>query len=210
LIGLVFIVVKSWPRTSSLETMDSPSPTQPVQAAMSQASVPSSAVAPAQAVPENTAPTPSPEPVAAPAPAENTQISAGDDSAAPGDTWRDASTGLIWSKKDNGKVLVGSWQAAKNYCETLELDNTTGWRLPTYGELNSVRKGASLGRIHVGRNGAFFWSATVGNDSLAALANQVSIESVGIIFTGGRGGRSTMPLEGPDDKTFTHALCVHD
>lgn len=46
---------------------------------------------------------------------------------------QDESTGLLWQRTDDGQTR--SWADALAYCNSLELDGKTGWRLPTAKEL---------------------------------------------------------------------------
>mmetsp|Transcript_17076 Transcript_17076/g.22554 ORF Transcript_17076/g.22554 Transcript_17076/m.22554 type:complete len:447 (-) Transcript_17076:352-1692(-) len=49
----------------------------------------------------------------------------------------DASTGLVWMKEDSGGSGM-VWEDALNYCEDLEVDGYTDWRLPNAKELQSI------------------------------------------------------------------------
>jgi serine/threonine protein kinase len=51
-------------------------------------------------------------------------------------TWTDPATGLMWTKKDNGKDV--NWQQATGYCRNLQLDGHSDWRLPTIDELQGI------------------------------------------------------------------------
>ena len=50
--------------------------------------------------------------------------------------WADPETGLTWTKKDNGADV--SFQAAFDYCRSLQLVGYSNWRLPTIGELQRI------------------------------------------------------------------------
>ena len=50
--------------------------------------------------------------------------------------WKDDSTGLVWSVKDNGSDT--NWVQANNYCKNLTLGGFTDWRLPTRKELETI------------------------------------------------------------------------
>jgi len=52
------------------------------------------------------------------------------------DVVRDDRTGLEWQRSDSDQALV--WEAAVTYCDDLELDGRTDWRLPNYKELASI------------------------------------------------------------------------
>ena len=49
---------------------------------------------------------------------------------------KDAKTGLMWQKKDEGVRL--SWDYAITYCEKLKLTGHSDWRLPSTSELSSI------------------------------------------------------------------------
>jgi hypothetical protein len=51
-------------------------------------------------------------------------------------TWTDPSTGLMWTKKDNG--LDVSWNQATAYCSNLHLASFSDWRLPSIDELQDI------------------------------------------------------------------------
>jgi Protein of unknown function (DUF1566) len=50
--------------------------------------------------------------------------------------WTDPSTGLMWTRKDNGSDVT--WQQAANYCQNLSLGGYSGWRLPTIDQLAAI------------------------------------------------------------------------
>lgn len=50
--------------------------------------------------------------------------------------WIDPSTGLMWTKTDNGRDV--SWKAAMKYCRNLRLAGYSDWRLPTVAELQGI------------------------------------------------------------------------
>jgi hypothetical protein len=50
--------------------------------------------------------------------------------------WRDSSTGLQWTNKDNGSDM--NWTQAKEYCQNLQLAGHADWRLPTIDELVGI------------------------------------------------------------------------
>ncbi|MBU1118480.1 DUF1566 domain-containing protein [Patescibacteria group bacterium] len=52
------------------------------------------------------------------------------------DTISDKSTGLTWMKQDSGSGM--NWEDALAYCEDLELDGKSDWRLPNAKELHSI------------------------------------------------------------------------
>jgi hypothetical protein len=51
-------------------------------------------------------------------------------------TITDSSTGLMWTKDDNGEAIL--WQDALNYAETSGFAGYTDWRLPNAKELQSI------------------------------------------------------------------------
>jgi flagellar biosynthesis GTPase FlhF len=53
-----------------------------------------------------------------------------------GSTWTDPATGLMWTKKDNGRDVT--WQQAMNYCQSLQLAGHADWQLPTIDELQGI------------------------------------------------------------------------
>lgn len=57
-----------------------------------------------------------------------------EEAAAP--TWTDPKTGMTWTRKDNGADLT--WSEAVNYCQNLQLNGSSGWRLPFIGELADI------------------------------------------------------------------------
>lgn len=50
--------------------------------------------------------------------------------------WTDTTTGLMWTKRDNGTDL--DWKQALAYCRDLRLASHADWRLPTLGELGGI------------------------------------------------------------------------
>jgi hypothetical protein len=50
-------------------------------------------------------------------------------------TWKDPKTGLEWQRESAGKM---SWQAARDYAKSLNLDGKSDWRLPTVSELETL------------------------------------------------------------------------
>ncbi len=64
--------------------------------------------------------------------AKESQEQAARDEAA-GVIWTDPTTGLTWTKRDNGFDL--DWKGATQFCGDLDLGGHTDWRLPTIEEL---------------------------------------------------------------------------
>ena len=62
--------------------------------------------------------------------------------------WTDPTTGLMWTKKDNGDENVKTekqaeqydltWQQAIDYCQSLRLGGHSDWRLPTIEQLYGI------------------------------------------------------------------------
>ena len=121
-------------------------------------------------------------------------------------TWTDPSTGLMWTKRDNGSDVM--WLQARNYCASLSANRYagyTGWRLPEIGELAGLYDSSATQRppglgydVHVKggiqMTGSRAWSATAGN---------ASGEAEDFYFYSG--GRFSSPL---DDPGSHRALCV--
>jgi len=51
-------------------------------------------------------------------------------------TVSDLATGLTWAQNDSGTGMI--WEAALNYCESLDYAGTVNWRLPNVKELQSI------------------------------------------------------------------------
>ena len=58
--------------------------------------------------------------------------------AAEQEIWIDATTGLMWAKKDSGDNNELTWDQAAAYCRNLNLAGKSDWRLPTIGELAGI------------------------------------------------------------------------
>jgi hypothetical protein len=54
----------------------------------------------------------------------------------PSPTWTDPATGLTWTRKDNGAAV--NRDAARSYCESLNLGGLTGWTLPEIDRLKQL------------------------------------------------------------------------
>jgi len=79
------------------------------------------------------------------------------------DTVSDTATGLVWQR--GGETLTYSWISAISYCRNLRLAATSGWRLPTAKELQTlVDERATAIRIDStafpSATSGFFWSST--------------------------------------------------
>ena len=55
--------------------------------------------------------------------------------------------GLIWTVRSNGAPLP--WTEAEAYCETLEVDGYSDWRLPTLAEVESLYEPEARDRGHI-------------------------------------------------------------
>jgi hypothetical protein len=123
--------------------------------------------------------------------------------------WIDDSTGLEWTKKDNGADLT--WLEAIHYCRSLDLANHHDWRLPTIDELEKISDPQSTpvdthsnSEWHVKGNLQLSgWQRSASRESAAGL-------SIGFIFNS-NGERFTTPIgfnnrvgNGPK----VRALCV--
>ena len=76
--------------------------------------------------------------------------------------WTDTTTGLMWTKKDNGTNIT--WQPATAYCGNLQLDGHSDWRLPTIDELQGIYEKSVKGHLvvkgHLILTYWFEWSST--------------------------------------------------
>jgi len=76
----------------------------------------------------------------------------------------DSKTSLEW--QDDQEAFKVEWNDAINYCETLELDNHTDWRLPNINELKTIvdsSKDVSIinGFEQIGEEGSLeYWTST--------------------------------------------------
>jgi hypothetical protein len=59
---------------------------------------------------------------------------------AAGIIWTDVTTGLTWTKKDNGSNV--NWRQAAYYCRNLQLSGHSDWRLPEIDELTGIYDGS--------------------------------------------------------------------
>jgi hypothetical protein len=76
-----------------------------------------------QAAPLQAAPAVQPTPAPAPVVVDNF-------------VWTDPATNLMWARQDNGTSV--SWEEAVAYCQGLNLDGYSDWRLPQMYELRSI------------------------------------------------------------------------
>jgi len=110
--------------------------------------------------------------------------------------WEDSATGLIWTVKDNGSDV--GYNEAYAYCDSLDLNGYSDWRLPTIEELPAVfdksvsKKFKAKGPIEL--DAASIWSG--------------SMNSSGDVwsFSFSSGGKSLSPTRGCG--STGRALCV--
>lgn len=206
-----------------------PEPSRP-QVAPAAASPKQAAPKPASVSPEVTTPSVAPQPARAdqesaeseadaagpaappePSPAADRRPAAGArrDQRRSGDVTRDATTGLLWTKRDNGRPLV--WEEAVAYCEGLDLAGFTDWRLPTLDEfagihvppdqrLDTVTYLMTLGttRIDLELSTCCLWTPDLDRKG----RNQY-------FARGGQGGRQRIRIE-KRDLPHLRAVCVRD
>ena len=109
-------------------------------------------------------------------------------------TWNDPSTGLMWTRMDNGVNV--NWKQANQHCEKMTVGGYSDWRLPTIDELSGLYdQKQNVGGYHI-KGGIRLsnccpWSSTLHDPEEAFLLH----------FMGG--GR----IYGRLDFTF-RALCV--
>lgn len=83
---------------------------------------------------------------------------------------RDNNTGLVWERAPNGG---GTWPQAALHCLQKQVGGTTGWRLPSIVELNSLRDPTLSDpyipqNVFPGVNGDFWSATTVASDPTRA------------------------------------------
>ena len=68
------------------------------------------------------------------------------------ESWVDPSTGLMWTKKDNGRDI--NWRGAAKYCHELRLGGFSDWRLAAIEELEQIfDKSARAPGLGAGKRG---------------------------------------------------------
>ena len=74
----------------------------------------------------------------------------------------DSNTGLYW--QDNSDVNFLAWQDAINYCENLELNAYSDWRLPNVNELSSLiddtKSSPAIPATFLNTDSSSYWSST--------------------------------------------------
>jgi hypothetical protein len=123
---------------------------------------------------------------------------------AAGVTWTDTATGLMWTKKGKGNL---NWKQATAYCQNLQLEGHSDWRLPRIEELQGIYdRDAGFGSHNVKGNLQvpkwWEWSSSRGDSSEKVLIFDFKD---GIRFSSGTGRDwpEVLGLEEP-----TSALCV--
>ena len=79
----------------------------------------------------------------------------------------DSSTNLEWQddySDNNNSIKQTSWQSAIDYCENLNLDGKSDWRLPNINELTSLvddtKDNPSLNEMFQNIYSSYYWSST--------------------------------------------------
>ena len=87
-------------------------------------------------------------------------------------TVKDKLTGLIWTKRDDGRKRT--MQQAKQYCQALSLDGFSDWRLPTIKKLlylaDRSKYGPSIDKTYFSVKHAWYWSSSE-DKSMAWVVN---------------------------------------
>ena len=73
---------------------------------------------------------------------------------------------LIWTTNDNGKAIL--WEEANAYCEGLNRNSVTGWRLPTINELRRLYEKRELAEFSIRSpfrlTGSYIWGSDRNGD----------------------------------------------
>ncbi len=139
----------------------------------------------------------------------------------------DKNSGLIWQRRDSQKRY--DWKGALNYCENLNLDGNSDWRLPNARELQSIvdyeKHDPALDRkiFPMTDTKAWYWSSTTHGDE---ISNAVYVcmgrcsSTTGVDYHGSGAQRSdpktgdpsrySMGRGGQNDEVriFNYAKCV--
>ena len=74
----------------------------------------------------------------------------------------DSNTGLYWQDNSDSGTFV--WQDTIEYCENLELNAYTDWRLPNINELASLiddtKSSPAIPATFLNTNSSYYWSST--------------------------------------------------
>jgi len=77
-----------------------------------------------------------------------------------GNSVQSSTFGLIW--EDQSSIFKGGFSEAKNYCENLELDGISDWRLPTNKELwylgDREKSSPAISEIFQNTENSYYWS----------------------------------------------------
>jgi hypothetical protein len=132
--------------------------------------------------------------------------------------WTDASTGLMWAARDNGKRV--GWHKARKYCHNLRLAGHTDWRLPSIDELHGLVNLGVYATEHVGSRDIFHWNGDlqVNGGLLLSGDRQWSSSPVNpsakhpskFWFFNFRDGRTREGFEDLLEGDTMNALCVRD
>ncbi len=88
-------------------------------------------------------------------------------------TVTDKNTGLMWQREDDGTART--WNDAGDYCEALDLDGYSDWRLPTYFELLTIvdygRSNPSIDLlVFPNTNSSSYWSSETDGGGAKAIS----------------------------------------
>jgi tetratricopeptide (TPR) repeat protein len=93
--------------------------------------------------------------------------------------WMDQSTGLTWTKHDNG-IDTETFRDASHYCSSLKLSEPSAWRLPSYSEVAAVSS-ARLGVVRkmdehfqLTSSTTYVWTSTPQNGFLAGVQHDTT------------------------------------
>jgi hypothetical protein len=127
------------------------------------------------------------------------------------DVWADASTGLVWARRDSGPSDL-DWNQAKTYCSNLTLGGSSRWRLPSIAELETLYDPSSGTDCHIRPplhlTGCSVWSSTMLDRARGSPGWGTTMPCAWYFnFRKGKGNWRTL---GPDLFLRTRALCVRN